>query len=306
MQYRRIIGESWAFTQNNKGLVMWYAFVPSVLSTVYGLGYVIYQYVAFNSKKFDTHALWLKGLDVLNIIKADPTYLALSVSILALLALCYIFYPTFSTGAIIQIAARKRNNQKVSLLGGVSYGLKPFLPIFEYHSMMHGLSFMMVVSELSFTYRHLDFEAFKLLVPIFALIGVIVMIFGLFVTYTEMFIVIDEENVFSAIRSSAALVLSHWQYTFLILILLMLIGLRIIFNILLILVMPLLIIAGIGFFASLQMQLGGYILAGLVSFIGLYLAGILGGNLMVFTKAVWTFTFLELTEEGDKSARVKE
>jgi MFS family permease len=306
MQYRKIIGDSWAFTQNNKGLVMWYAFLPSVISTVYGIGYLVYQYIAFNSGKFDTHALWLKGVDIFNIIKVDPTLLSASIAALVLFAILYFFAPTFSTGAIIQIAARRRNQQQVRLHQGISYGFKRFLPLFEYHTMMHGLSFAMVLTELSFTYRHLDLEAFKLFVPIFVVIGVVVLIFGLFATYTEMFIVIDEEPVFRSVLNSAGLVVSHWQYTFLILILLMLIGLRIIFNILLVLVLPLIIIVGIGFLASLQLQVFGIVLAGLVAALGLYLAGILGGNLMVFSKAVWTFTFLELTENGEKSAREKE
>jgi len=306
MHYRRIIGESWAFTQNNKGLVLWYAFLPSIITTIYGIGYLIYQYIAFNSTKFDTHALWLKGLDLFNLIKSDPTLLSVTIGSIVIFALIYFFAPTFSTGAIIQIAARKRNKQQVKLHQGISYGLKPFLPLFEYHTMMHGLSFAMVLTELSFTYRHLNLEAFKLLLPIFALIGVVVLVFGLFATYTEMFIVIDGDPVFRSVLNSASLVMSHWQYTFLILILLMLIGLRIIFNILLVLVLPAIIIFGIGFLASLQLQFLGVFLAALVALVGLYLAGILGGNLMVFSKAVWTFTFLELTEEGEKSARVKE
>jgi len=303
MHYRRIIGESWAFTQNNKGLVMWYAFLPSVISTVYGVGYLIYQYIAFNSTKFDTHALWIKGLELFDIIKSSSSLISLSLAALVSFAIIYLFAPTFSTGAIIQIAARKRNNQKVKLHHGITYGLKRFLPLFEYHTMMHGLSFAMVLTELSFTYRHLNLAAFELLLPIFALIAFVVLVFGLLATYTEMFIVIDGDPVFRSVLNSADLVMSHWQSTFLILILLMLIGLRIIFNILLVLVLPAIIIFGIGFLASLQLQILGVFLAGLIALFSLYLAGILGGNLMVFTKAVWTFTFLELTEEGVKSAR---
>jgi len=306
MQYRRIIGESWAFTQNNKALVLWYAFLPSIITTIYGIGYLVYQYVSLNDKRFDTHALWLKGIDLFNLIKVNPTYLSLTLAGIVLFFFAYMFSPTFSTGAIIQIAARKRNNQKIRRFQGITFGLKRFLPLFEYHLMMHGLSFAMVLTELSFTYRHLSLEAFKLLLPVMGLIGIVVLVFGVLVTYTEMFIVIDNEPVFKAVRSSASLVMSNWQYTFLILLLLMLIGLRIIFNILLVLVLPLIIIFGVGFLATLQLQVLGVFLAAIVALTGLYLAGILGGNLMVFSKAVWTFTFLELTDEGEKSARQKE
>ena len=49
MKHRQIIGEAWSFTQANKKLIVWFAFVPSLLSTVVGVVYVIYQFYSFNS-----------------------------------------------------------------------------------------------------------------------------------------------------------------------------------------------------------------------------------------------------------------
>jgi hypothetical protein len=219
-------------------------------------------------------------------------------------AIIYFFYPTFAQGAMIQIIARKRNNQEVRLLDGVSYGLKSFLPLFEYHLMVKGFSLTAMITEVAFVMRNMGTGALKIFVPIFGFIAFIGLILSLLFTYVELFVVVDRKNIFQSMKRSMSLVVTHWQHTFLILILLMLIGLRIIFNIILVLVIPIVIFLGIGLFASVALGYIGWFIAGTITLVGFYISGVLGGTLSVFTNAVWTFTFLELTATDELSARM--
>ncbi len=125
----------------------------------------------------------------------------------------------------------------------------------------------------------------------------------LFFTYVEWYIVIDDDKPFGAMKKSAALVFHNWQHTFLILILLMVIVLRVILNMILVFVIPFLVFAGVGLFASVAFQNIAFAIGILVSIICLYIAGYLGGTLNIFSNAVWTFTFLELTAKDQSTAR---
>lgn len=309
MEYRRIIKEAWGFTQSNKRLMKWYAFLPALITTVVSLGYFIYQYYAFaNSSLFsevDRNTLLMILNKIYEFLTTNPKLVAPSIVAAVFLALVYIFYPTLAQGALIQIIARKRNNQPVKLISGVSYGLKSFLKLFEYHLIIRAFSVTAILTEGAFILRNLGLEALKFMLPILGLLIIIGIVIGLLFTYAELFIVIDKEGVFKSMRSSTSLVVDHWQHTLLILILLLIIGLRVILNIIMVVVIPLLIFLGVGLAASVAVSYVGYAIGGVIALIGLYLSGYLGGTLTVFSTAVWTFTFLELTEEGETSAREK-
>lgn len=300
MHYRKIIGDAWAFTQSSKRLVMWFAFIPAVASTIYGLLTFIYYYFTLTNKGSNI-GLAIEVIEkIKEILSGHGFLIPWIILVLAIFAVFKLFYPTFATGAIVQYASHKRQNKDIGLARSLSYGLKSFLPLFEYHLLMNTFGLTTYITTLFFFYRTLPGSALAILLPIFGICGFIFIVFSLLVTYSEMYIVLEKEGVFTAIRKSAGLVVDNWQYTFLVLVLLLLISLRMIFNLIIVIILPALIITGVGFFASLQLHIGGYILAAIVSLVGLYLAGILGGNLHVFTNAVWTFTFLELTAEGEE------
>jgi len=307
MNYRAIIRDAWAFTQNHKGLMMWYAFLPALITTIVSIGYVVYNYFAFRkSGLFNTgEESFLTEIlgKTLEFLKENPDLIVPLAITAGAAVLIWIFYPTFAKGAMVQIIARKRNGQPVRLIDGVKYGIKSFLPLFEYHIILRGFSLTAAITEVVFVMRNLGSDFLKVLLPIFAIITVVGLILHLIFTYSEMFIVIDKYKVFGSMKRSTSLVVDHWQSTLLVLILLMLIGLRIIFNLILVIVIPMLIIGGTGFFVTLQLHIGGFILAGIVAAIGLFLSGYLGGTLSVFSNAVWTFTFLELTRNPETSAR---
>ncbi len=307
MHYRQIIKDAWVFTQTNKRLMKWYAFFPALISTIVGVGYLIYQYFAFIKSPIFSDAehsflteIWLL---ILEFIRYHPGYIFPLTIVAIVVGVIYIFYPTFAQGAMIQIIARKRNNQKVRLIDGIVYGLKSFLQLFEYHLIVRGFSVFAVLTEIAFVMRNLGTKAAELLMPVFGLITIIGIILGLLFTYAELYIIVDREGVFKSMKRSAGLVVTHWQHTVLIFILLVLIGLRIIINMILILVIPILLFSAVGLVASYALGVIGYVIASVVGIIGLLVSGYLGGTLSVFTNAVWTFTFLELTDREELHAR---
>ncbi|PIQ79413.1 hypothetical protein COV81_02305 [Candidatus Peregrinibacteria bacterium CG11_big_fil_rev_8_21_14_0_20_41_10] len=304
MNYRQIIKEAWDFSQREKKLVYFYAFLPSLITTITGIIYVVYQSVALK-RYFDHGHSVIADLIQLgwNILSEHPEITIYAIVGGVIIAVLYLFYPAFNEGALIQLIARKYNGHKTSMLSGVTYGMKSFFPVLEFHGLLSFFSFSALLAYATLILRTLGYDVFKIVGIIFIMAALLNFVLSFLFTYAQYFIVIDGENVFAAMGKSTDLVIDHWQSTVLMFLILLLIGLRILLNALLILVIPGLIVVTAGFFASLALNSVGLIIGGVLGLLGLYIAGYLGGVLSVFSHAVWILTFLKLTEEGEVTAR---
>lgn len=308
MNYKLVIRSAWEFTQSNKRLILWYGFVPSLLTTLVGILYFSYQVVAtyrspFFSGKAEKSFLREIIERMIDFVQAHndlgPTLIVLAL----IIGILYLLIPTLCQGALIQLTARIQNNQKVRMRDGITYGLFSFLRLFEYHLLFKSFSLGAIIFEGAFILRNLGIGWFNtLFLPliIFAIIGLIL---TLFFTYADYFIVIDKASVFRSMLDSAKLVLIHWQETFLIVILMVIITLRIIFNIFLVLVIPALILIPAGYIATKTLAVIGIAIGIIIGLIALIFAAYFGAILEVFSTAVWVKTFLYLTSLQEVSAR---
>lgn len=311
MDYKAVIRDAWLLAKDDRRLFWYWAFVPALLSIIVGIGYFAYQVMAFSSSPIMTGSENAGGFlaDLFKwIVELFQTNTSLGVVLIvvaAIIGLLYLVYPTFCQAALIQLIARIRNKQDVKMLDGITYGALGFLKLFEYHLLIKTFSFIAIITEAMFVLRNLGWDALEVLaVPLilFGLFGFAVM---LFLTYTDFYIVIDEKGVIKSIGQSMRLVVRQWKHTLLILILMLLISLRIIVNIALVLLVPSLIFIAAGALAALTLAKIGVIIGAIVGIVGLFFAAYLTGVLEVFVNAVWVFTFLELTEEGEVHAREK-
>jgi len=135
------------------------------------------------------------------------------------------------------------------------------------------------------------------------LIFVVGLVLYVLFTFSEYYIVIDNEKVMSSIVKSCTLVILNLQQTFMLVLLMLIIGIRIIIQLVLVIIIPAIVIVGLGYFASTS--LSGYSLLILVGFSGLLLilASYLAAVVYVFSVAVWTFTFLDFTSKDEYNAR---
>lgn len=309
MSYREIIHEAWVFTQDHKRLIYWYGFVPAIFTTTAEIIYLTYQFFAFKKSAFFDNAKNSFLHDVVqfswNFISKNLNFSIPMIITIAILGIIYLFLPIIAKAAAIQYVARKKNGHKTSLGEGLKYGILRFLPLLEYHAMIKTFGFFTVIFEAAFVLRNLPIEIFNMLLPLFIFIIVIGVILTLLFTYADFYIVIDNEPVFSSIRKSMKLVIFHWQKTFFITLLMIIIGVRIILQILLLLLIPALILFVGGYIATLTLATVGFVIGALLGLIALFFASYLTGVVDVFSYAVWTFTFLELTSEKEVHARSK-
>ena len=242
MNSRHIIAESWYFTRDHKKLMWWYAFVPSLLTTLIGILYLTYQFFAFKrSPLFDnaSHSFLTEVITTtLNFLKEHQNFWIPAIVTVIIVLILYALLPTLLQGGLIQIIAKMRKGEQVKTSDGISYGFLVFLPLLEYHLLIKGFSLISLFTEAGFVLRNLGPGALKTLLPVFIAAGVIGLLLTLLFTYSEFFIVLDKKPVLRSMGRSAKLVVLSWQHTFLIAILMLVIGLRILINIVDILLVP--------------------------------------------------------------------
>ncbi|EKD63650.1 MAG: hypothetical protein ACD_51C00238G0002 [uncultured bacterium] len=313
MDYKAIVKDAWVLTTHNRKLFWYWAFVPALLSIIVGIVYFGYQVMSFSfSPIFNEganveHTSFLKELVVwiLSLIENNTSQGILLVTFAAIIFLLDTVYPTFARVALIQLTARIKNGQPTSMIDGVTYGALGFLKLFEYHMLIKIFGFVTIVTEAMFILRNMGWDAFKFLVVPFILLMIFGLILALFLTYTDYYIVIDEVGVIKSMGKSMKLVVLHWRHTILLLILMVLISARIIVNIILVLLVPSLIFLAGGLIATITLAKIGTIIGIIVGIVSLFFAAYFTGILEVFANAVWVLTFLQLTEEGEISAREK-
>ena len=303
MNYRQIIGEAWRFTQENKKLIVWYAFMPSVLVTIVGVFYFIYQFYAFKSsplfENWSQSFTFLALRAVYDIAREHANNLPAILIILGILALFYFFLPPITEGAIIQLIARKKNKQEVRIKDGLRYGFLSFLPLFNYSWIARTFNFFVILGEISLVVRspYLGASALQVLWPVFILFIIASVVFTLLFVFTEYYIVIDDCHIKESMAKSAVMVVKHWDAAIVVSILMLIIAARIILQIVFVLLVPVGILMLIYFLASSTIPFFGFIIGIVMTMVALLFASYLGAIVHIFTSTVWVFTFLELTNK---------
>ncbi|MBU0981739.1 hypothetical protein KKC94_03520 [Patescibacteria group bacterium] len=302
MKYRAIIRESWALTQENKRLIWWFAVAPAILSTLVSGLYLAYQVFAFWSSPVvrkaaenTDSAFSLIAKKLIAFVTENPGVGVFAIVIIAIVGLFYLMLPVFTQGALIELIARIRKGQQVSMADGVSYGMTSFLQLFEYHLMIKTFSWVSIVTEAFFIFRSFGLQSFLVFGWIFVIFLVVALILTLLFTFTEYYIVLAKKPVFKSILLSSGLVIRQWHHILFMLLLMAIITIRIVINLLVALLIPFLIIAPIVLFASFTLAILGVIVGAIIGLVALYFTSYFVGIFHVFAMGVWTFTFLELT-----------
>lgn len=311
MNYKAIIRDAWHLAQQNKKLMWMYAFIPEIIGLVVGIIYLGYQFLAFwKSPVFREYSGDSFMHDAFQYVESFwgnfPSWTIVLIVVTAITVLLYFSLPIFCKASLVQLIARMRNGQDIKPIDGISYGFLHFLPLFEYRLLLKTFSLMGILTWAAFVLRNLGVGALELLIIPFILAFLIGLLLLLLFTYSEYFIIIDGRSMMKAMGGSARLVIRHWQHTLLMFILMLLITLRIFLNIVLVLLIPSLIIVSTALLAAVALAKVGFIVGIILGIIALYFAAYIGAVLEVFSSAVWVFTFLELTQHGETSARETE
>ena len=242
MNYKQLISKAWDFTLSNKKLVTYYAFWPAIFATASTMLILIFQSTSVLTKagRADFHLYQDIIGFVKNLFLTNPNVFWGLIASAFVIFILELFLPIFCEGASIQIIAKKYKEEPVKLTSGIKYGWLNFVKLTEYHAILFAFSSFTILRVAGYIYIYLTPDALKLFSPFLILLFFIGLIFSFLFTYAENFIIIDGEDIFTSLKKSSALVLENLKETVLIFFLLVLIGLRILLNLVIVVLIPIL------------------------------------------------------------------
>lgn len=309
MDVRNIVRKAWQVTQVHLKKLIWYGSVPAFFTIVVSSVYLAYQYNAFQHSEvmggghqqmnlaYDLKVVW-------GIVSGHPGFTVFAIILAVFIFAGYTLTPPIFRATLIQALMRIKNYE--SITGSFEIGVRRFFPMFEFALITGSFSIITVFTESSFILRWWGESMFFLALPVLLFIGMVGVIASFLFTYSEYFIVLEDKHLIESIKESVILVISNLRKTILIFILMLLIGVRIILNVVLVLFIPMGIVALGGYLATTFLHTIGLVILGILGFGVLLVASYLMGLFNVFSTAVWVFTYSALTERSQHHSKKKE
>lgn len=302
MNVRDIVRKAWQMTQVHLKKLIWYGFTPSFFGVIVSSVYLAYQYNAFK------HSVLSEGgmsTDVLGTAKTVWSLASLhpgiSVTLVVLGIIVFLGYaltPPIFRGTLIHALTKIRKYESIE--GSVEVGVRHFFPMFEFVLLIGAFSITTLFTEASFILRWWGENIFFVVLPILLFIAMAGLIISFLFTYSEYFIVLHNHNITKAVMESSILVIANLRKTFLVFVLMMLIGVRIVLNVLLVLLIPMMVVVLTSYLATVFLSTFGMIFIGLAGFAILIVSSYLLGLFHIFATAVWVLTFAALTEREEE------
>lgn len=303
MNVREIVQKAWQMTQVHLKKLIWYGSVPAFFGVIVSSAYLAYQYNAFKHSSLfepaDTHTDVIGAAKSLWDIIASHQGLSITLVVLAIIiVISYMLTPPLFSGTLIHALSKIRKYESIG--GSVEVGVRKFFPMWEFGLLTGSFSITTLFTESSFILRWWGENIFFAALPVLLFIAVAGLIINFLFTYAEYYIVLNGHGVTQSIMESCILVISNLKKTLLVFVLMMLIGVRIILNVLLVLLIPMAVVVLSSYFATIFLSAWSMFFIGLAGLAVLLVSSYLLGLFHIFATAVWVLTFAVLTEKGEE------
>lgn len=283
--------------------LLWYGFVPAFFTTI--LSTVAYS--------FRGYQYWLElvaGGDVRMTIlsflqgswaflSANPAIFVALILVGVLFAVSYMLLPVFCHGGLVRLILDILQNKEVKFRVGFVYGSKYFLSLFEYKALFQPFRttwpFM--------TYWAIHTFSPELMTIMIYPIGVwfiISLIASVLFVFSEYYIILEDTPVLASIGKSIRAVFLNLEQVLYIILLLILIGARVIFNTLIVFGIPALIIIATGMFASSVLATIAITSAIVLGIVLLGVLAYINAIITVFITAAWELIFFEYNKSKEE------
>lgn len=304
MSHVEIFKKAWELaTLKQYKKLLWYGFVPAFFTTI----------LSTISYSFRGYQYWLelvRGGDIRmtllafaegtwSFLMSNPAIFAALIVIAILFTVSYMLMPVFCHGGLVKLILDILQDKEVKYRIGFVYGSKYFFPLFEYKALFQPFRTTWPI----ITYWAIHTFSPQLAPIMIYPIGVwliISIVANLLFVFSEYFIVLEDMPILPAIGKSIRTVFLNFEQVLYIILLLVLIGVRVIFNILLVFGIPALIIIVAGFFASSVVATIAMIAAVVLGIILLGVLAYVNAIITVFITAAWELIFFEYTKSKEE------
>ncbi len=291
---REIIAQAWTIATTEPQLKRW-GFFGSFFEILLDVKLLVYQMYFLYGYLYG-HATGLFDIEIA-LYNSVPMWLFLTIVIsFIVLVVVELFVPSFSSGAIIGLAAKAHNKERMH--GGFIMALYNFFPILAVHEVFVFSSFSILITGISVILRYgSGLESVMIVVAL--LVWIFSNIIKFFSSFTESGIVVEKLGVFESGAKSVKLIFSYMPHVMFLTLLLVVITVRIVINTLIILLVPAAVIGSSLLLTYVFQPVLSYTIAGFIGLILTMVAAYFFTYLHIFKQAVWTIMYMELIKQKD-------
>lgn len=293
--HKEIVHFAWQITKENKKELFVYGFIPSFFTVLLWFIYISYQLQAF---KHSEYFGW-EELDYLGVAQSVWAWIVLHpwistfIIVLAFFSfLMYLFSPVICESALIHGVLQARLGKPISWWLNIAFS--KFFPLFEMATLLSPLHFVTFMTEWSFVIRNFWISTWLMVLPILMLVLFAGLLLNFLFAFAQQYIVLENKDMMAWMKLSTKLVLWNIRESFFLWWVMLVIIVRIFFNVLLILLIPLISMVVIQQFVKISIGWIGIWLSIVFVFWLIWMSAYLLAWISVFVSAVWTLAFLNL------------
>jgi len=302
MDVRDIVRKAWQMTQVHIKKLVWYGFTPAFFSVIVSSVYLAYQYNAFKHSVLTEAGptdMITTAKTIWSMVASHPTLSVIAIVLGVLIFIGYTITPAIFKGVLIDALMKIKRYESIE--GSVEVGVRHFFPMFEFIIITGSFGITTLFTESSFILRWWGENIFFMILPVLLFIAMAGIIISFLFTYAEYFIILKNKRVTKALMESTILVIANLRKTLLVFVLMGLVAVRIILNVILVLLIPMLVVVVSSYFATVFLTIFGFIVIGIFGLAILIVSSYLMGLFGIFSTAVWVLTFAELTEKVEEA-----
>lgn len=264
-------------------------FFPSLLSIIFLTGLLAYQTIY-------TYVIiwWNEDIILEKILHLlESRYLMEFIIILAIFMVLYFFLVPIFEIWLIKYLDFKNKWDPIGWTDAIWEWLTKFLPYFEYDNLFSEFKLISILNFYLFTIRFVGLDYIKITTIVYIIIFILWMVLNILFIYSKYAIILNKKLMFNAIWESSKLVILNLKKTIRLYFLIFIFNLRVIFNVLIFLLFPILIVWTIWYiWSKFIMIITTSILIGIFIILILLIA-YLTSTLDVFKTSLWYYAYID-------------
>ena len=284
----KIIAPAWDIIKNDTSIKKFYL-LPWLLSIIFLSVLLVYQSIYTYVEIFwkTDEALVI----ILNFFHSDYVIEVLITTIIFLI-IYFLVTPIFEWWLIKYIHAK---NNKIEMSPGDAFWewIYKFLPIFEYNNLFSEFKLISILNWYLFTIRFIWVEYIWVLTNIFIFVLLLWILINILFAYTKYAIIINDKPVFKAIWYSSKITILNLNRTIRLYFLMLFLNLRVIFNFIIFLSFPIVIVIAIWLITTKLFLIVAVTILLILFIFFIWALWYLTAVLEIFTTSIWYYAYIE-------------
>ena len=214
------------------------------------------------------------------------------VSIIVFLIIYFILTPIFEWWLIKYIELKDKNTN-ITKSEAFGHWLYNFFPLFEFNNMFSEFKIISIINWFLFMLRFFWIEYLKVLIYVFLILLFLAIILNILFSYSKYIIVLEKKWVFESIWISSKITLFNLTRTIKLYFLMLFLNMRVIFNFIIFLSFPLIIVIAIWLISSKIFLIMAIVILSILFILFIAALWYLTAVLEVFTTAIWYYAYKE-------------